>query len=82
MGDQERISPYSVNAISSRQVKRIEKKTQSRDYKLIQYQILQTNTIRIVWQIVRRITDEILEAKGLRGHLSNGGSQQCITKSS
>ena len=82
MGDQERISPYSVNAISSRQVRRIKKKTQSRDYKLIQYQILQTNTIRIVWQIVRRITDEILEAKELRGHLSNGGSQQCITKSS
>ena len=82
MGDQERISPYSVNAISSRQVRRIKKKTQSRDYKLIQYQILQTNTIRIVWQIVRRITDEILEAKELRGHLGNGGSQQCITKSS
>ena len=63
MGDQERISSYSVNAISSRQVRRRKKKTQSRDYKLIQYQILQTNTIRIVWQIVRRITDEILEAK-------------------
>ena len=28
-------------------------------------QILQTNIIRIVWQIVRRISDEILGVKGL-----------------
>ena len=34
--------------------------------KLIQYQILQTNIMRIVWQTVRRITDEILGVKGLR----------------
>ena len=34
------------------------------DYLLIQYQILQTNTIRIVWQTVRRTTDEILGVKG------------------
>ena len=32
---------------------------------MIQYQILRTNTIRIVWQIVRRVTNEILGVKGL-----------------
>ena len=30
----------------------------------MQYQILPTNIIRIVWQTVRRITNEILEKKG------------------
>ena len=30
------------------------------------HQILQTNILRIVWQIVRRITDEILGVKGLK----------------
>ena len=39
-------------------------KYQLGDYKLIQYQILQTNITRTVWQIVRRITDEILGIKG------------------
>ena len=29
------------------------------------YQILQTNIIRIVWQTVRRITNEILGVKGV-----------------
>ena len=32
------------------------------------YQILQTNILRIVWQRVRRITNEILGVKGLRLH--------------
>ena len=41
-------------------------KYQLGDYKLIQYQILQTNITRTVWQIVRRITDEILGVKGWR----------------
>ena len=36
------------------------------DYKLIQYQILQTNITRVVWQTVTRITNEILGVKGLR----------------
>ena len=40
-------------------------KYQLRDYKLIQYPILQANIKRTVWQKVRRITDEILEVKGL-----------------
>ena len=39
-------------------------KYQLRDYKLIQHQILQRIT-RIVWQTVRRITNEILGIKGL-----------------
>ena len=32
---------------------------------LIQYQILQTNVTRTIWQTVRRITNEILGVKGL-----------------
>ena len=32
---------------------------------VIQYQILQTNIIGIVWQTVRRIANEILGVKGL-----------------
>ena len=30
---------------------------------MIQYQILQTNIMRIVWKMVRRITNEILGVK-------------------
>ena len=40
MGDKDRISPYSINTESRRQVRRIEKKTYLGDYKLIQYKIL------------------------------------------
>lgn len=32
---------------------------------MIQYEILTTDIIRIVWQTVRRIASEILEVKGL-----------------
>ena len=39
---------------------RISQKYQLGDYELIQYQILQTEITRTVWQTVRRITDEIL----------------------
>ena len=45
-------------------MRRIKKETKLGDYRLMQYQILQTNIIRIVWQTVRRITREILEVKG------------------
>ena len=38
---------------------------------MIQYQILQANIIKILRQIVRRITDEILGVKGLRQKLRN-----------
>ena len=37
------------------------------DYLLIRYQILLTNIVRIVWQTERRITNEILGFKGLKG---------------
>ena len=33
---------------------------------MIQYQILQIDIIRVVWQTVRRITNKILEVKGLK----------------
>ena len=46
--DQDRISPYNINTISSRQVMNKEK-YQLGDYKLIQSQILQTNITRTVW---------------------------------
>ena len=45
--DQERISPYIMDTASSTQVLRKKKKTQLRNYKLIQYQILQTDIISI-----------------------------------
>ena len=64
MSDQHKISPYNINTISSRQVMRI-KKYQLGDYKLIQYQFLQSNMKTTVWQTVRRITNEILGFKGL-----------------
>ena len=54
MGDQDRISPYNVCTISSRQVMRL-RKMSARGLHLIQYQIPQT----------RRITDEILGVNGL-----------------
>ena len=40
-------------------------KYQLGDYQLIKCQILQTNSMRTVWQTVRRITNEILGVKGL-----------------
>ena len=42
-------------------------KYQLGDYKLIQYEILQNNIIRIIPQTVRRIANEILGVKGLKG---------------
>ena len=39
------------------------------DYRLIRYQILQANTMRIVWQTVVRIKYEILGVKGLREYI-------------
>ena len=54
MSDKDQISPYNVNTISSRQVIIIKL-----DYKLIQNQVLQINIIRIIFQTVRRIVNEI-----------------------
>ena len=56
ISDQDRISLYDINTISSKQVMRIK----------IQYQILKTNFAKTVWQTVRRITNEILGVKGLK----------------
>ena len=64
MGDQDRISPYNICTISSRQVMRL-RKMSARGLHLIQYQIPQTNVTRTEWQTVRRITDEILGVNGL-----------------
>ena len=61
IGDQGRISPYHIKTISTRQVIRIKKKYQLGNWLLIQYQILQTNIIEIVWQTVRRINNGILD---------------------
>ena len=62
MPDQDRISPYNINTISKGKVmrERGKKSIFLRDYQLIQYQIIQSNIMRIVWPTVRRITDEIL----------------------
>ena len=61
ISDQDRISPYNIKQKSDEN----KEKFQLGDYKLIQYQILQTNITRTVWQTIRRITNEILEVKGL-----------------
>ena len=60
MSDQDKISPYNINTISSRQGMELEENNN-----FIQYQILQTSIIRIVWQTVRRIAYVILKVKEL-----------------
>ena len=65
MSDQDRISSYNINTISSRQVMRI-RKILIRDYYLIHYQIPQTRLRSTIWQTVRRIVNEILGVKGLQ----------------
>ena len=60
MIDQDKISPYNINTISSRQGMELEENNN-----FIQYQILQTSIIRIVWQTVRRIAYVILQVKEL-----------------
>ena len=45
-------------------------KCQIGDYKLIQYQILQTKIRRTVWPTERRINNEILGVKGLNVFLN------------
>ena len=38
-------------------------------YKFIQYQVLQTNNVKVVWQKVRRFTNEIFGVKALKLYL-------------
>ena len=64
MSDQDRISPYNHYNIKQTSDENKEKYLLG-DHKLIQYLILRINIIRIVWQTVRRITDEIFGVKGL-----------------
>ena len=66
VSDQDRISPYNIEQTSD------ENKEKYQFYKLMQYQILQTNITRTVWQTVMRITNEILGKKGLN-HSKVGG---------
>ena len=63
VSDQDIISPYNINTISIQYQYNIKQtsgenkvKYQLGDYKLIQYQILQTNITKTVCQTVRRIT--------------------------
>ena len=60
MSDQDRISPYNIKQTNDEN----REKYKLGDYKLIQYQILQTNITRTVWQTVKRIINEILGVKG------------------
>ena len=65
MSDQDRIFPHNISTLSIRLLKSIIKKYQVGDYKLIQHKILRTKIMRITWQTVHRITNEILGKKGL-----------------
>ena len=78
MSDQDRISPYNISTISVQYQYNIrltsdenKEKYQTGDYKLIQYQILQSNITRTVEQTVRRVSNEISGVKGL-GRVSMG----------
>ena len=64
MSDQDRISPYNNNTISSRQVTKMKTNINLLLYKLIQYQILRTNITRTEWLTVRRLAREILGVNG------------------
>ena len=63
--DQDRISPYYINTISSRQVTRRKKNISIRVLLIDPIPKKQNNIKIIAWQTVRRITKEIKEAKGL-----------------
>ena len=54
MSDQDRISPYYINI--KQKSDEDKKNYQLGDDQLIQYQNLWTSILRIVWQMVRRIT--------------------------
>ena len=60
--DQDRIYQNNINHTYNENTE----KHQLRDHPLIQYQILRTNIIKVVQQIVRRITNEIISIKGIK----------------
>ena len=64
MSDQDRISPFKINALPSKQVIRIRKNINKgiTSWSNTKFSKLLTST---VWQTVRRITSEVLGVKGL-----------------
>ena len=59
-------SRHATRSLSNQTSDENKEKSYLGDYRLIQYQILQTNIRRTIWQTVRRINNEILGVKGLR----------------
>ena len=63
--DQDLISPYNINTKSSRQLMKTKQNiNQWIISRMIQYQVLRTNVIKILWHTVRIIIYEILGVKG------------------
>ena len=58
MSDQDKISPCNIDTISSRQVLRIKKNINHRIISWSKTKFSKPNTIRMVWQTVRRITNK------------------------
>ena len=61
VNDQERISPYNISTISSRQVMRIQNNINQGIISRSSTSFSSTNIIRIVRETLRRVTDEITE---------------------
>ena len=74
-GDQDRISPYNMN-YNIKTSDENNGKYQQGVYQWIQYQILKTHIMRTLWQLVTRITDEILGVEGFKFHLCRIPKQQ------
>lgn len=66
MSDQDRISPNNNNTVSSRKVKRKKTTISKRGLSVDPTPNSQNYIIKVVQQMVRRITNEILEVKGLQ----------------
>ena len=64
LNDQERISPYNISTISSRQEMRI-KSSINRGLLVNSLPNFPINITRTTWQTAMRITNEILGVKGL-----------------
>ena len=64
LNDQERIYPYNISAISSRQVMRI-KSSINKGLLVNSLPNFPINITRTIWQTAMRITNEILGVKGL-----------------
>ena len=64
LSNQDRISPYNIKYIIKQISDGNKEKYQLGNYYLIHHQILHTNILSIIWQTVKRITNEILAVKG------------------